>query len=475
MPGCLDGLGGHSRNAFKMKKIAIGIVILFVCGFAAHAALPLLAVPIVEAAVTRIAITQAGKQIIKSIGTAAANNAEFAALVNTLRGTQVAAWLGLGAVTAAWPIGDDDYPVADQLGEFKYMVQVGPLSGDSYRAQFKSPGYRINYTNYYPYQSLDYYGSTREKAINKFLLNIAKDSEQFVKSYGHPSGNWYVADYQVEGWNDTRQMYWTFTFKSDGKLGEYSYDVIPADPVESLDGTRRIIYDSYNGFRADPDDPDWDKQSVADFAQRSGVSFRAKNDANQPLRVAVLKGDSVVTITEDIEQTDPKPAVLRNSISINPLSGSAVSSEGKTVSDADLVSYPLPDTSSSNGNSGNSSGWPSDYARDPTVQKVVDGQEKLFKELSDAKEVEIPEGPDSQSLKDTMLFKGVFDRVLGFELPPHRSECPVIEFSPTLSGSQIDIVIDGHCQLLQQGVADTLNIAFGIFYLVCGFIILMKA
>jgi hypothetical protein len=111
--------------------------------FVAKAVLPALILPVAEV-VQALVIRSAGRQAIIELSTAAANDTTFAAAVTAVRGTQVAAWLGFGAVAAAYPV-NTDVPVAPTLASEKYSVAVGPIGTTAnYKPAYISQFIRLN-------------------------------------------------------------------------------------------------------------------------------------------------------------------------------------------------------------------------------------------------------------------------------------------------------------------------------------------
>ena len=152
------------------KKIFIVVLLFLVFIGAAKAVLPAFVIPFAAEVVEAIVVRSAGRQIVSTLGTAAANDTTFAAAVTALRGTQVAAWLGFGAVTAAFP-GNVEAPESPVLAKEKYLVQVVPnASTEDFKPAKISAGYYVYVMKPGTWEELRVYGKTKEEAVNNLSL-----------------------------------------------------------------------------------------------------------------------------------------------------------------------------------------------------------------------------------------------------------------------------------------------------------------
>lgn len=96
--------------------------------------------------------------------------------------------------------------------------------------------------------------------------------------------------------------------------------------------------------------------------------------------------------------------------------------------------------------------WPSDYAREPTMQSI---QSALTQSGTASSDPVIKTDSEIRS----QFFPGTFDGLLGWRLPLHSSICPVSSFSAF--GSVF--VFDGHCDLFSNhwaGVRDAMMVVW---------------
>lgn len=487
---CVDGLGGYFGDAAEMrKKLILFVVFLVITAGVAKAALPALALPFIAEAVEAIVVRSAGRQIVAQLGTAAANDTTFAAAVTAIRGTQVAQWLGFGAVAAAWAV-NEDTPVAPVLAKQKYAVQVGPLPKDDYKPAKVSPGFEIRIWDYKNAKAYYVYGKTREEAINNWMIK-AKSDDRYSTPIGPPTSWNYTDSYWgAKDWANTTLDSWGFTYWSSTNPNPYdtggsSETVYRSAPVEPRDGERRILFQS-GRFIPDNTDPDWSEQEAIDFGQPAAFGFVGKGVNNEPLRVGITATPSEIHIKEDVQGLTPdgKPTVVSRDLQLAPGTGTAVSTSSATQAGQTLETQPAnwspPGTSGDSGTS--SSSWPSDYARDATVLKGSQAAEKsaeslktISEELTKKADSADPEGPDMDQLKNLLTFKDVFKDLLQWQLPPHKSECPIIEFKAEIAFFDLSPRIDAHCKMIDEQLRETMNTAFGVVYLVIAFFILMGA
>lgn len=468
----------------KKRVLFFVLVTILLTSIAAKAALPALVLPVIAEAVEALVIRSAGRQIVTSLSTAAANDTTFAAAVAAVRGTQVAAWLGFGAVTAAFP-GNADAPVSPTLAKERYAVAVGPIGMTvDYKPTFISPGYKMDSPEYGKFV----YGKTREEAAAAVMVAL-KASAEWVSTYGNPvSWRPYRSYAGQTNWNEPGRSYWTIEIYTDGyyndinQSGQQRY-IYPAEPVEPRDGQRRILYNG-KAFQADTEDPDWSSQDVADFGEQTAIGFVGKGANNDPLRVGLVSQGANIRVTEDVQGLSPdgKPQVVTRVLDISPGTGQATSTSSGTQVGTTLETKPADWSSSSPSGSTSSAGWPDDYARELTVKRVANAAEssadsltKLSDELTKKKDAADPEFTDTSSLKDKLIFKDVFKNVLSWKLPPHTSECPVIQWKAEIAGFDLSPRIDKHCDLIDQNLRSTINTAFGVLYLAIAFFILMGA
>lgn len=83
--------------------------------------------------------------------------------------------------------------------------------------------------------------------------------------------------------------------------------------------------------------------------------------------------------------------------------------------------------------------FPSDYAREPTVQQIRDA-------LTRQSEAPVDPGARTSSEIGEQFFKNTFDNLKGWTLPGHSSQCPTGSFSAFAS----TYVIDAHCTLINN-------------------------
>lgn len=440
-----------------MKRYFFLMVCLLSVAIISHAALPALVLPVVAEAVEALVIRSAGRQIVTSLSTAAANDTTFAAAVAAVRGTQVAAWLGFGAVTAAFP-GDSDAPVSPTLAKEKYSVAVGPIGTTAdYKPKFISPGYKMDSPEYGKFV----YGTTREEAMAALMVALRGNAE-WVSMYGNPvSWRPYKAGDGSTTWNDPARPYWTVEIHTDGyyndlnQTGHQRY-IYPAEPVEPRDGQRRILYNGKT-FEADQDDPDWGRQDAADFGYQRAIGFVGKGSNNEPLRVGLTAQDANIRITEDVQGLTPdgKPQVISRVLDIAPGTGQATATSAGTQVGTTLETQPADWSGGATSGTSNSGGWPDDYARQVTLTSVDVGVGKIAKSSEEIKDIlskkeELPDPamPDASELNKQITYAEQFKDLLSWKMPAVTSECPVVEYQNVISGYTFDIRIDAHCQLM---------------------------
>jgi len=468
------------------KKILIAFfLVLFFAGIA-KAALPALVIPFAVEAVEAVIVRSAGRQIVAELGTAAANNASFTAAMTAIRGTQIAQWLGFGAVVAAYPV-NTDIPVAPTLSPDKYAIQLGSVKANSdYKPQNVSV--RTTDASFELIDGRSTFGKTPQEVFDSWKTRCMKAPDCFAKygAIGAPK----IRDYggssaEVEFSSD---KYPSYIDTWSGKRQEGTWMQIGTTQIEPRDGNRRIIWRNDGYFVPDENDPDWDAKALQDFYPQKQLIIQAKNKANEDLRIAINSADKQVQVWEDVETIAPdgKPQIVRRQIAINPLTGEAVSTETLTKPGLSLDTMPAPNpdgaTSSNPNGNNNTGGWPDDYARQQTLQSVDTGiaaQTKAVNDLKDSltkkEDTEDPLIPDMEELRNFLTFKDVFKDLTNFSMPPHASICPIIEFEAVIDGFDLSPRIDAHCKLIDEKMRETITTTFGIVYLLAAFFIVISA
>lgn len=458
------------------RLLYIVVAVALMSAIVAKAALPALIIPVAEA-VQALVIRSAGRQAIIELSTAAANDTTFAAAVTAVRGTQVAAWLGFGAVAAAYPV-NTDIPVAPTLATEKYSVAVGPI-GTNYKPAYISPGYKLEYPRGFESSSESWkvYGKTREDAIAAFIEK-AKLSSDFKARYGTPTGWAIYPQHLPQYWADMNKLDWSIQIYTDkdgyrqcpGNDCGKPWDVYPADPVEPRDGQRRILLDGTK-FKADIEDPDWSSEEARDFALQSGFGFVTKGSSNEPVRVGISTDGANIRIQEDVQTQSPdgKPQVVSRALDIAPGTGQATSTTAASQVGATLETLPANWSPSTSGQGTNGSGWPDDYARQATLASVDTGigrvataTDAIKDVLTKKEEIEDPLLPDMAEVNKEVTYFDQFKDLLAWRLPSVQPECPTLEYQNVISGYTFDIVIDAHCTLMtadHQRMIDAIMIA----------------
>ena len=473
----MHGLGGHSRYEVEImiKRHVILLFVVFVLLFsvAVKAALPALVLPFIAEAVEAIVVRSAGRQIVSTLGTAAANDSSFVAAVAAIRGTQIAQWLGFGVVAGAFPV-NLDIPVSPTLAKERYLVQIGQSTDDSYKPAKVSPGYVITiYSNVSPWDTYKIFGKTRDEAVSNWMA-IVKTDPRYVQDIMPTEWKPYSSK-----WGDDSQENWTFVYgNAQNPLSNSNYlkGVFRADAVEPRDGQRRILIQ--NGqFLPDISDPDWSESEARDFGKQSSFGFVSKNGSNDPIRVGFTATPAQVNVKADIQSLAPdgKPQIVSRAIQFSPGTGQAISTSSEVKVGQTLETAPS-DWSSPDNNSGSSIEWPTDYARDATVSNVSKSVEKLNDDLTKKTEIQDPQLEDLDGLKKIVFFGDYFNKLLAFNFPPHVSTCPIIEFEAVVGGVDLHPKISAQCDFIKDsGYKETVGLAFGVVYLVLGFRIVMEA
>lgn len=432
------------------KYIVIFSLIFF--AVAVKAGLPALVLPFMAEAVEAIVVRSAGRQIVSTLGTAAANDTTFAAAVTALRGTQVAAWLGFGAVTAAFP-GNVEAPESPVLAKEKYLVQVVPsASTEEFKPAKISGGYYVYVMKPGTWDELRVYGKTREEAVNNWIAK-AKVNSDYVPSGGIPT-SWKPYS---SSWNDLSLDNWSIQVFTPGDPNNgCCKGVYRSDLVEPRDGQRRVLIK--NGqFFPDSEDPDWSANDIAEFGNPSSFGFVSKNGSNERIRVGITATDTKLKINEDVETLTPdnKPQIVSRELELTQAGAAVGTSSGVKVGQT-LETQPAEWTdSASSGQGGSASGWPDDYARQATLSSVDSGVAALNKSVVDTseflkkkEEVDDPVIPDSGDILKQVSYFDSFKDLLSWRMPVIKSQCPVVEYQNVIDGFTFDVRIDSHCTLM---------------------------
>lgn len=459
----------------KKRLIIVLLVVLSFAAVSAKAFVPPPLLPVIAEAIQAIVIRGAGRQAIAELSTAAANDATFAAAVTAVRGSQFAAWLGFGAVAAAYPV-NLDTPVAPTLAKDQYAVAVGPIGQtNNYKPEFMSPGFEIQFNR--AGENWKVYGKTREDAIAAYFKK-ASESSVFLGYYGRPL-SWKVYNDTTPGvWEDMTRVYWdisVFTdkdgYRNENKWSSGVYVTIGhANAVEPRDGQRRILFDGKQ-FYADPEDPDWSLEEAKDFAKQTSFGFVAKGKANEPLRVGITADGTKIRLQEDVQvkTIDGKDQVVSRSLDIAPGTGQAIASATATQVGVTLETAPAEWIAGDTGTDNTGSGWPDDYARQPTLSSVDVGVGKISKTadeikdiLSKEKEVSDPLMPEMSDVVSQVTYFEQFKNLLAWRIPNVKAECPVLDYDQEISEFTFEVVIDSHCKLMtaeHQRMLDAIMIA----------------
>jgi hypothetical protein len=434
-----------------MRKYIVFFSLIFFA-VAVKAALPALILPFMAEAVEAIVVRSAGRQIVSTLGTAAANDTTFAAAVTALRGTQVATWLGFGAVTAAFP-GNVEAPESPALAKEKYLVQVIPsASTEEFKPAKISAGYYVYVMKPGTWEELRVYGKTREEAVNNWIAK-AKVNSDYVPSGGIPT-SW--KPYSAM-WNDLSQDNWSIqVFTPDDPANGCCKGVYRSDLVEPRDGQRRVLIK--NGqFFPDSEDPDWSANDIAEFGKPASFGFVSKNANNERIRVGITATETKLKINEDVETLTPdnKPQIVSRELELTQAGAAVGTSSGVKVGQT-LETQPAQwnDGTASN-QDGATSGWPDDYARQATLSSVDSGVVAINKSVNDVgeflkkkEELDDPAIPDSGDILKQVYYFDSFKDLLAWRMPSIKSQCPVVEYQSVLDGYVMDVRIDAHCTIM---------------------------
>lgn len=434
-----------------MKKfVVVGVLLVLVGVGAAHAILPAFVIPIAEV-IGGVAVRSAGRQLVANLSVSSTASGSFAAAMAALRGSQVAQWIGIGVPAAVFAV-NKDIPEAPQLGTDMYAIRVAARSETDYtpapvRTRTTDAAFElIDGRSTFGATPAEVFANWRQRCTNApdCAAKYGAIGDPVIKDYGWMTSVEFSTTNYPKRWDSWANRYEEGT----------NFDIGTTE-IEPRDGTRRVRY-SDGAIKPDETDPDWDKKSLQEFADNKQVVFTGTNDKGEASRVVLNAADKNLSVYTDVETSiNGKPAVVRNSIAINPLTGEAVNTEGLTRPGVGLESVALPADSALSGTDSPVGAWPDDYARQQTLSSVdigvgrVANSTEAIKDLLEKKDdVADPDMPDQGDIQAQLSYFDQFKELLSWRMPNVAVTCPKLEYQNVISGYTFDIRVDAHCNLM---------------------------
>lgn len=469
------------------RRIAAFFVAFFLCVTLVHAALPALALVIVEEALdfaAGLVIREAGKQVVATVGVAA-NDASWLSTASSMV-PGIAAMLGIAVATTA---GSERYLVPTKEGVTipgSVVTPSGDLGTYSNPLAWNAAGIVPRVTDNGTFCKLAAWESVDGVARTMPIKTYASWDEMIeacrairASRIGAAS---YVPPHYVSSGGDPYELL----------IGSNTYYVQAVDVVideevsspgtgyghslgyhfgaiviEAVDGVRRFVICGA-GFCPDAADPDWSAADKARFSGPSQLVFKGLAHDGSAVRVDVAYDPSLGLKLQSLTQAAPNQVKLRSLVMPSSSSPSQVSES--LVNNAQVATfYETNPASGLNGGSGNTITFPDDYARQGTLQSVDSGVSTLHKDLTDTSNVDDPTIPDQSRFAES-FFSGTFDGLKGWSLPGHVSQCPTGSFV----WNSTSYTIDAHCQLVNDHF-NALQAAMAVVWSLLALFIVLKA
>jgi hypothetical protein len=488
-------MGRSDRNA-DVKRTFLFLVVVFVVGASAFAALPAALILINEAAVALggVVLRQAGKEVVVTLGTAA-NDATWATAATvggssgSSIGANILAFLGLGVLSGS--AGDEKYQIPLKAN---VVLPRAPLTGMGSGVQ--SP--LLPVVRFGPFStSSDNYVSNAGPVVT-FTVNRAMTGDELIAAYsvwknscvteGPCEAGITYHNFRLEAQTDTYQNVTyggtTYVFNKariwfEVKWPQNTFFNTESSrtlfvPVlaEPLDGVKRFRFVNEK-WSPDPADPDWMPDELTGTSA-SRIAVRGQNELGQDVRVDVSLDAAKQVQINALTQVEPDK-VMHRSITLNASLQPSQASQTVTSS-ANVSSFyeTYPEASPSTGSQSVTVQFPDDYARQPTLQNIDSNSTAIKEALTQA--VAAPTLTDNgDDLSQSLSWGDTFTDIVAWRLPSHTSTCPVLDYAQVIGGYDLHVHMDQHCTLIEEHLRAPLEVVMAIVWLLAGFFIVMEA